>query len=60
MVIGREIIICPDVYDGDLPQPDATVASFLCVGGLHKYCIKPKSPVTNDWILDHVSLALPA
>ena len=35
-----------DVYDGDLPYPDAM--GFLCVGGPCKYYIKPSSPVTND------------
>ena len=43
-----------DCYDGDLLYPDAKVASFLCVGGPCKYCIKPNSPVTEDWILEHV------
>ena len=43
-----------DCYDDDLLYPDAKVASFLCVGGPCKYCIKPK---IGYWSM--LSLTLP-
>ena len=44
-----------DVYDDEeLPYPDAKVAALLCVGGPCSYRIKESSPVTDDWILQHV------
>ena len=42
-----------DVYDGNLPYPDAQVAGFAFVGGPYKYCINQNSPVMNYWILEH-------
>jgi hypothetical protein len=44
-----------DAYDDcELPYPDAKVAGLVCVGGPCSYCIKSDSPVTEDWIIEHV------
>jgi len=44
-----------DAYDDpELPYPDAKVAGMLCPGGPCSYRIKSDSPVTEDWILEHV------
>ena len=40
--------------DVELPFVDAKVAGMTCVGGPCSYRIKADSPVTDDWILEHV------
>ena len=46
-----------DLYDDvELYYPDAKVASMLCPQGPCSYHIKPNSPVSEEWILEHVVL----
>jgi hypothetical protein len=46
-----------DTYiDTSLPYPDAKVAETLCVGGAVKYALRRGSGISEQWILDHVSV----
>jgi hypothetical protein len=46
-----------DVYDDvELPYPDAKVAGLLCVGGPCKYIMREDSGVTDQFILEYVTV----
>jgi hypothetical protein len=46
-----------DTYiDTSLLYPDTKVAEALCVGGAVKYALRRGSGISEQWILDHVSV----
>ena len=41
-----------------VPWPDAKVAAALCKGGPVHYCVKERSGISEQWIIDHVVPAI--
>ena len=53
--------VSEDIYvDNEKPFIDAKVAGLACPSGPVGYFIRNWSPVTNDWILEHVTPAIAA